>query len=161
MASIAANVVDVYPYRKRGETVELLALRRAVGLSLAGTWQVVSGLIERGETAWAAALRELREETGLPARRLLTVEPLATFYVPWLDRVIISVAFAAELSDGEVSLSQEHDAYLWDSPDHVAARMEWPAQRAAIRELVQVLSDPRRAALREIPLAGPRRPGAS
>lgn len=158
MVSIAANVVDVYPYRMQGGRLGLLALRRAAGMTLAGTWQAISGLIEQGETAWAAALRELREETGLSALRLLTVEPLATFYVPWLDRVIIAPAFTAEVPDGPVVLSEEHDAFAWLRQDEIVARMEWPSQRAAIRELVAVLAEPRRAALREVPLDGPRTP---
>jgi dATP pyrophosphohydrolase len=158
MASVAANVVDVYPYRMRAGELELLALRRAAGMTLAGTWQAVSGLIEDGEAAWAAALRELREETGLAALRLLTVEPLATFYVPWLDRVIIVPAFAAEVPDQPVVLSEEHDAFAWLARDEMIARMEWPSQRAAIRELAAVLAEPPRAALREVPLDGPRPP---
>jgi dihydroneopterin triphosphate diphosphatase len=158
MASLAANVVDLYAYRWDGSKLRFLALRRAPGMTLAGTWQAVSGLIEADETAWEAALRELTEETGLQARRLLTAEPLATFYVPWLDRVIIAPAFAAEVSPGEVVLSEEHDAYAWCEADEMIGRVEWPTQRAAIRELVAVLADPRRLALREIPLSGPRRP---
>jgi dATP pyrophosphohydrolase len=158
MVSIAADVVDLYPYRMRGGQLELLALRRATGMTLAGTWQAVSGLVEEGEAAWTAALRELREETGLLALRLLTVEPLATFYVPWLDRVIIAPAFAAEVADRPVVLSEEHDAFAWLAPDEMIARMEWPSQRAAIRELGAVLAEPRRAALREVPQDGPRPP---
>jgi dATP pyrophosphohydrolase len=159
MASIAANVVDLYPYRWEAERLRFLALRRAPGMTLAGTWQGVSGLIEDGETAWEAGLRELDEETGLRARRLLTVEPLATFYVPWLDRVIVAPAFAAEVPEGEVVLSEEHDAYAWCEADEMIGRLEWPTQRAAIGGLVEVLADERRLALREIPLSGPRRPG--
>jgi dATP pyrophosphohydrolase len=160
VASIAANVVDVYPYRFVEGRLELLGLHRAPGLTLAGTWQGVSGLIEAGEAAWEAGLRELKEETGLAAKRLLTVEPLATFYVPWLDRVIIAPAFAAEVSDESVALSEEHDAYEWCSPADLVARFEWPSQREAVAELQRMLAEPARAALRDIPLAGPRPPAS-
>jgi dATP pyrophosphohydrolase len=36
---------------------------------LKGTWQMVSGAVEAGETGWAAALREIEEETGLVPER--------------------------------------------------------------------------------------------
>src|SRR5207249_4835234 len=51
-----------------------------------------------------------------------------------------------------------HDAFAWLRPDAMVARMEWPSQRAAIRELAAVLADPRRSALREVPLDGPKPP---
>jgi hypothetical protein len=40
----------------------------------------------------------------------------------------------------------------------MVARLEWPIQRAAIRELVRILADPRGVELREVPLDGPRPP---
>jgi dATP pyrophosphohydrolase len=158
MATIATNVVDVYPYRLVRGTFELLALRRAPGLTLAGTWQAVSGLIEEGEAAWQAGLRELREETGLGATRLLIVEPLATFYVPWLDRVIVAPAFAALVEEGPVILSDEHDDFAWCAPEEMLARVEWPNQRAVVRELSTIVHDEWRLALRDVPLDGPRPP---
>ena len=40
----------------------------------------------------------------------------------------------------------------------MVARVEWPAQRNAIRDLEAFLADGRRAALREVPLDGPMPP---
>src|SRR6476646_5848560 len=99
MPTIAANVVDLYPYRLIQGEPRLLTLRRAQGQTLAGTWQAVRGLIEAGETAWQAGVRGLWEETGRRPLRLRIVEPLATFYVPWLDRVLSAPAFAAQVEE--------------------------------------------------------------
>ncbi len=64
---LRSDVVEVMVFRiPTGPTVapELLQIRRAKP-PLMGTWQPVMGHIEAGETAVQAALRELREETGL------------------------------------------------------------------------------------------------
>jgi 8-oxo-dGTP diphosphatase len=50
-----------------------LVARRPPGVHLAGAWEFPGGKLEPGETAEAAARRELTEETGLVATAL---EPL-------------------------------------------------------------------------------------
>jgi len=44
---------------------EFLLLRRAAGRRLSGVWQPVTGKAEGREPLWAAAAREVYEETGL------------------------------------------------------------------------------------------------
>ena len=65
MPEVVSNVIDVYPFRRAENGVEFLLLKRVASVRLGGTWQAVHGRIEAGETAWQAALRELKEETGL------------------------------------------------------------------------------------------------
>ncbi|HBD83024.1 MAG TPA: NUDIX hydrolase, partial [Dehalococcoidia bacterium] len=44
------------------------------------TWQEISGLIEPRETAWEAALREIKEETGLTPYRFYSADFVERFY---------------------------------------------------------------------------------
>jgi 8-oxo-dGTP pyrophosphatase MutT (NUDIX family) len=46
-------------------TPEVLLQHRADWVHHGGTWSVPGGAIQRDETAWETALREVREETGL------------------------------------------------------------------------------------------------
>jgi 8-oxo-dGTP pyrophosphatase MutT (NUDIX family) len=55
----------VVVYRRRGEDVEYLLLRRTGVLSGDWAWGPPAGAREAGEDADAGAVRELREETGL------------------------------------------------------------------------------------------------
>ena len=83
---------------------ELLVLRRAP--ERLGYWSLVSGGIEPDETSWHAAVRELREETGLQAQvrklpvslsyALLDDPPaIRARYAPGVERVTVH-AFVAE-----------------------------------------------------------------
>ena len=66
--------IEVHLFRRAGRRVEFLCLRRARTRRLPGVWQPVTGKRRRGETAFAAARREVREETGLEPRRWWALE---------------------------------------------------------------------------------------
>lgn len=125
---VTTRVVDVYPYRERDGSREFLVLRRAEGRLYEGAWRMVGGRIDEGETAWQAALRELREETGLLVRRFWALPSVNLFYEWTRDAVSAAPAFAAEV-EGDLVLCAEHDEAAWVSAEEAASRLRWPEQR--------------------------------
>lgn len=129
---VSMRVVDVYPYRIQHGTPELLLLCRSDRVSYAGTWRMVGGKMKVDETAWQAALRELREETGLVPERFWTLPSLNHFYEWQHDRINLIPAFAAKVS-GAPTLNHEHDDWSWVSVDEAAQRLQWPEQQRLAR----------------------------
>ena len=81
LPTATVRVVDVYPYRlDENHLPEFLLVRRAAGLVYAGQWRMIGGKVDAGETAWQAALRELREETGLTPTRFWSLPSVNHFY---------------------------------------------------------------------------------
>lgn len=133
---ISCTQVEVHVFRRRAKRLELLLLRRSAERSLAGVWQPVTGGIERGESALAAATREVLEETGLTPIRWWALEHLATFYDPGKDHVRVVPVFAAEVAwTDPVHLSHEHDRYAFVSLAQARRRVLWSTQRQAITAL--------------------------
>ncbi len=116
---------------------EFLQLRRRGNDEpLAGTWQTVRGSIEPGETAAAAALRELREETAVTPREFYRLGTVETFYDLDSDAVWHSAPFFALLAaDATVTLNDEHDALRWVDEDDVDHHFMWPSEKPLIREI--------------------------
>ena len=139
MAAPSVRVVDVYPYRlmERGP-VRFLLLRRAETVAYGGQWRMVGGKIEPGETAWQAAQRELREETGCPPLRFWTVPSVNTFYEWPTDTLNLVPAFAARL-DADPHLDDEHDAFGWFYAEQAIRRLGWPEQRRLLRLVNTIL----------------------
>ena len=138
MTDLVVGVVDVFVFRHGSTGISVLALRRAAGTRCTGAWEVVHGRLEPGERPEDAALREVREETGLGVERLynLTCQP---FYLHRLSTVQVAVVFVAFVPAGAVQLGPEHDRFEWLSPDEAMARLSWPRSITALREAVQVL----------------------
>jgi 8-oxo-dGTP diphosphatase len=68
---VGVGVLLLKPYDK----LEVLVGLRAVWPG-AGTWSVPGGLVEEGETCEEAAIREVREETGIQVQRVHSLEDL-------------------------------------------------------------------------------------
>ena len=141
MTDTRVAYVDVYVLRPAGGALEVLVLRRSPGGRCPGSWETVHGHIEPGETPVAAAVRELREETGLVPERFYNASRVESFYVPRLDQIALIPVFAALASAGAaVRLSAEHDALDWLSVSAAAARFAWPRERRAVVDLAILLA---------------------
>ena len=77
-----------------GGTVEYLMLKRAEE-TLKGEWCHVAGCLEPGEKAWEAALREVREETGLVPVTFYSTDYCEQFYE--VKREMMSQIFEANV----------------------------------------------------------------
>ncbi len=139
MAKVKANRIAVYVYRSGPAGVEFLQLRRAAGSGdYAGTWQTVYGGIKSGETAIAAARRELQEETGLTPRRMHQVEYLEGFYHRARDHVTFLPVFAVGVGrSAKITLDAEHDDHRWVPLADVGTHFVWRVQRRAIAIIVE------------------------
>ena len=92
-------------------------------------WHLIAGGVEDGETFAEAAVRELREETGLAAR----VEPLDSAFV--YDSVRVE-CFVVEAPAGwEPQLDWEHDDYRWSLREAAADLLYWPEPADLLRSL--------------------------
>jgi dATP pyrophosphohydrolase len=139
MASINIGTVDVYLIAQRTDGWRVLALQRAKNTRCPTAWETVHGHIEAAEEPEQAAEREVREETGLTIERLynVTVQP---FYLHKTHTVELAVVFAAFVTPGaEVSLSEEHSRSEWLTPERALERFAWPRERAALRDILQLL----------------------
>ena len=155
MAKVKANKVAVYVFRQTAQGAEFLQLHRAVRAGdYAQTWQVVYGGIEKGESAADAALRELREETGLVPLEFFQVQYVETFYSHSKDRVVLMPVFAVRVhKNARPVLNVEHDDFRWIPLAAVSGSFIWRSQREAIAIIqADILSDSPAADLLRIDL---------
>lgn len=139
MAEAVVGTVDVYVIRPLAEGWRVLVLQRALDTRCPTAWETVHGRIEPGEQPQDAAMREVREETGLAVIRLynVTVQP---FYLHSFATVQLAVVFAAFVDEpAEVELGSEHQASAWLPVGEATERFVWPRERQALQEIVALL----------------------
>lgn len=151
---IRSATVSVFILRPARGGHEALLLRRRG--TLEGQWCQVAGKLEPGERAWEAALREVREETGLAIARLYSADYCEQFYEPERDAISIIPVFVGFVEhDAAVTLNEEHSEFRWVSFDEAANMVAFPSQRAALefvkREFVE-RSPPRALRIRQSPV---------
>ena len=132
---ITPHCISAYVICQTLEGPRYLLIRRC-GKYLPGTWQMISGGIENGETATQAALREIQEETGLIPYALYSADAVETFYMQSNDKITLVPVFVAFVEDKNVSLSpKEHDAYEWLAFEEAKNKLIWSEQRRVISQI--------------------------
>lgn len=94
-------------------------------------WQPITGGIEDGETPQQAALREIREETGLELTETQLTEIATDLTVVISPELTISkTLYSASTPDTRVTTNpREHQARQWLPPTRVAEALFWDSNR--------------------------------
>jgi 8-oxo-dGTP diphosphatase len=124
----------------RGDDVLLIRRGRPPG---AGQWSLPGGKQELGETAEAAARRELLEETGLECGTLTMVAHADSITHDAAGRIeyhYTILDFAAHYTGGEAIPGDDASACVWASPDELAGYDLWT-------EILRVIEVARKAQL--------------
>ena len=81
-----------------------------------GHWDFIKGKVEQNETLHETAIRETKEETGISNIKFIdgfeeSVEYNFRFKNEYIHKIVIF--FLAKTSEKKISLSHEHNDYLW------------------------------------------------
>jgi 8-oxo-dGTP pyrophosphatase MutT (NUDIX family) len=104
-----------------------------------GYWHTIAGGVEPGEKSHVAALRELREETGLEADELQLLGEFAYVRESWEQEPGLRVrveAFLVDVEPGwEPDLNEEHVEYRWLRREEAAELLFWKEPADLLRAL--------------------------
>jgi dATP pyrophosphohydrolase len=139
MTKITPGVIEIFAIRHNAGDWRVLALQRAADGKRPGSWETVYGKIDAREKPEKAAVRELREETGLEPESLYNVT-VSSFYLHATNTVQTCITFAAFVSeDADVTLGEEHQRFEWLSLDDACERFTWPREAHALRDARHLL----------------------
>ncbi|MHB1685767.1 MAG: NUDIX hydrolase [Ignavibacteriaceae bacterium] len=135
---IKSNLVEAHIFRKQGKQLQFLLLKRAEKEIYPGLWQMVSGKLKKNEKAFSAALRELKEETGLTPEKFWVAPNINSFYNPSDDSVTVIPVFAALVdSKSQVKISREHSEFKWVSVNEAKKKLAWQGQRKSVEIIAE------------------------
>lgn len=95
----------------------LIVKRSAFEETGAGTWENVGGGLQFGESFEAALKREFLEEVGIAIN--INSHLYSTTFLTQPKRQIVLLTFLCKCQNDEVSLSLEHDQFLWATKEEL------------------------------------------
>lgn len=90
-------------------------------------WELPGGRMEFGETHEETLAREIMEETGLKVKPIKLLDTWNLMLR--VDYQIAGIIYLCQLEEGEVKLSDEHDAFKWIPIDNKSLGLMYPVFR--------------------------------
>ena len=135
--NIISNLIEAHIFREQNGKIEFLLLKRSPEQFYPNLWQMVSGKIKEGETAYQTAIREIKEETSLTPEKFWVAPTVNSFYAPDKDYICLLPVFAAKVKfNCEVKISKEHTEYKWVKPEDAKNLLAWNGQRKSVDVIV-------------------------
>ena len=129
---IKTDLIELHVFMIVNSELLFLLLKRSAKKIYPGIWQMVSGHINKGETAVQTALRELKEETGLNPFRLWVAPNVNSFYSPDDDSITMIPVFAVQVNHNKVLISDEHTEFRWVNLEEAKTLLAWEGQRRSV-----------------------------
>ncbi len=140
MSDIIVRVIDAYIFSRTKNGLKFLLLKRAKTKMYEHLWQGVAGKIEKNETAWQAAIRELKEETGFSPLKMFVADHISRFYEADFDRINLVPVFGIEVDKQKVILSKEHSEYRWVDFKVASKTLVWNGQKEGILAVYNMIN---------------------
>ena len=143
MSQIKVRVIDchiAYYDNKKKDWIFLL-LKRSNNKMFSGIWQGVTGKISDNELPYKTALRELKEETGLTAEKMWTLDKVNTFYDAQNNTMNLIPVFGVKVNSLKIVLSNEHSEYKWCNINETIKLLAWEQQKKGIEIFYEMLQE--------------------
>ena len=140
MNSIEVRVIDCHICRETESGYKYLLLKRSSNQIYPNIWQCVTGKIKLNESAHKAAIRELKEETGLSPINFWTLDHVNYFYESKKNRMNLIPVFGAEVDSSLIKLSLEHTEYKWCTIDEGIKLTLWNKQKEGLKIFHKMLT---------------------
>ena len=139
--NVESSLIEVHIFRKIGNDLEFLLLKRASNEKYPDLWQMVTGSIEN-EDAHQTALREINEETGLTPIQFWVVPNINSFYSPERDVIVMIPVFAVLVNGKQkVIISDEHSEFKWVKKEEAIKLLAWPGQRNSVEIIYEYFTN--------------------
>jgi len=108
-------------------------------------WDFPKGHLEEKETIKEAAIREVREETGIEIENLILIDGFKKeikYYFKKDNKLVFKIVyyFLAKTLKEEVEISSEHLGYSWASPQEAKKLIKFSSSRKLIDEAEEFLN---------------------
>ena len=139
MTDKVVRVIDCHIAIETDQGFRYLVLKRSDSVVCPNHWQCVTGKIIDGEMPYESAIRESKEETGLDAIRMWTIDTVNFFYEHTSNQLNIVPVFGIIVNDLVISLSNEHVDCRWCNIDDALEMLIWTKQVEGLREFDSML----------------------
>ena len=139
--NIQIRVIDCHIAIYNNNDWKFLLLKRSDDKIYPGIWQGVTGKRKDEEPPYKTALRELKEETGLTADKLWTVDKVNMFYDATENIMNLIPVFGVVVCSKDIALSEEHSEYKWCSIDETIKLLTWEQQKKGVKIFYDMLKE--------------------